>query len=129
MFEFVSDPTRDPTWCPKVQSVRPRSSGPAKPGARYEVIHRPIPFLAPRTMDHLLVEWVPPSRIVWRDTDAADTIKITYELAALGPQTRFTQRDNARLGAPRILHPILRVGIRHDIATQLKRLKRYLEAS
>jgi hypothetical protein len=39
----------------------------------------------------------------------------------------MTQRSRAELAAPRVLHPLMRLGIGHDIARQLKTLKRTLE--
>jgi len=52
---------------------------------------------------------------------------VTYELEALGERTTLTLRDDAELGAPRLLWPLVRIGIGHDIARQLRALKALLE--
>jgi hypothetical protein len=76
-----------------------------------------------------LVRWNVPHKIEWHADDGRDEITITYEVRALSPTlTRFAQHDDLRLGARRALHPLMRVGIRHDIAGQLRRLRRILEA-
>jgi len=76
--------------------------------------------------------WLRPvqkTSIEWHADDGRDEITITYEVRALSPTlTRFAQHDDLRLGARRALHPLMRVGIRHDIAGQLRRLRRILEA-
>jgi hypothetical protein len=56
-------------------------------------------------------------------------IRVTYELAETGSDTRMTQRDEAELGAPRLLHPLMRAGIGHDVGRQLKALKALLESA
>lgn len=129
VFTFVADPLNDPLWCPKVQRVEQLEGDGPRPGARYRVIHRPIPVLAPREMAYTLMTWDPPSRIEWHEDDGHDTIKVTYTLEVAGTQTRFTQTDEAALGAPRVLHPFMRAGIGHDVAGQLRRLRRHLEAA
>lgn len=127
VFEFVSDPRNDPIWCPKVKSVEPLD--PHGPGARFLVVHRPIPLRPPRRMHHTLLAWDPPNRIEWHEDDGHDRITVTYTLEPEDGSTRFTQRDDAELGAPRLLHPMMRAGIGADIASQLRRLRRHLERS
>lgn len=127
VFAYVSDPRNDPAWCRKVQSVEQvEGSGPGL-GARYAVVHRPIPVRPPRRMDYACTGWLPPRSIEWREDDGTDVFLVTYELEVVGSSTLFTQRDDARVGAPRLVHPILRRGIRHDIARQLRALKEVLE--
>lgn len=55
VFAFVRDPTNDRQWCSKVREVRQLGGDGPAPGAQYEVIHRPVPVLPPRTMRHTLV--------------------------------------------------------------------------
>jgi hypothetical protein len=78
-------------------------------------------------MTYECLEWEPPARIRWREHDSDDVIDVAYELEPVWTSTRFTQRDEARLGAPRPLHPLLRIGIGRDVARQLRTLKRVLE--
>jgi uncharacterized protein YndB with AHSA1/START domain len=127
VFAFVADPLNDSAWCAKVERVaQVEGEGPG-PGSRYEVVHRPMPLRPARAMAYACVEWDPPHRIVWREDDGADVIDVTYELESVWTSTRFTQRDEARLGAPRALHPLLRIGIGRDVARQLRTLRRVLE--
>lgn len=127
VFAFVSDPRNDPVWCPKIRSVEQRSGSGSGPGARYLVVHRPIPVLATRSMEYALVSWDPPHCIEWHEDDGHDRITVTYTLESSEGGTRFTQSDDAELGAPRFMHPLMRAGVGRDIAAQLKRLRRHLE--
>jgi uncharacterized protein YndB with AHSA1/START domain len=127
VFAFVSDPRNDELWCPKVKSVTPEGTGPPAPGSAYVVVHRPIPLRPSRRMSHRLVDWDPPHEIQWHEDDGHDEIHVRYLLHALSPDaTRFTQRDDLELGAPRLLHALLRHGIRRDIDHQLRRLREQL---
>lgn len=128
VFAFVRDPLNDRSWCPKVRDVRQvEGDGPA-PGARYEVIHRPVPVLPPRTMRHTLVSWIPDRELRWHEDDGHDQIDVRYTLRDVSGGMQFTQTDHVTSGAPRLLQPAIRVGIGHDVAGQLKRLKRHLES-
>jgi uncharacterized protein YndB with AHSA1/START domain len=130
VFAFVSDPTGDPHWCPKVQSVSPLGGdGGPGPGARYAVVHKPVPLRPARRLEMSCVAWDPPRRLEWREDDGTDVFVVSYELEPVrdGAATRFTQRSNAEIGAPRLLHPLFRHGIGRDVAGQLRRLKRLLE--
>jgi uncharacterized protein YndB with AHSA1/START domain len=128
VFALVADPGNDPLWCPKVVSVTPQGAEAAGPGAEYVVMHRPIPVRPARRMQYRLVAWDPPKAIHWREDDGHDRIDVHYLLQATGPEaTRFTQRDDLQLGAPRLLHPLMRVGIRRDVNHQLRRLRDHLQ--
>ena len=127
VFAFVSDPRNDPLWCPKVKSVEPVEDPGPGAAARYAVIHRPVPFLPARRMDFRMLESSPPERIVWREDDGHDVIRVEYRIRSSESGTHFTQRDEAELGAPGILHPLMRIGIGADIARQLKQLRKQLE--
>jgi uncharacterized protein YndB with AHSA1/START domain len=127
VFAYVADPLNDPHWCAKVLSVEQIEGEGPGPGARYEVLHRPLPLRPPRRMTYTCVAWEPPVRIQWHEDDGADVLDVTYELEAVWTATRLTQRDEGRLGAPRILQPLVRVGVGRDVAQQLRALKRVLE--
>ncbi len=63
------------------------------------------------------------------EQDGHHVIAVTYLLDPLDPgRTRFVQRDDAQLGMPRLLRPIMRRGIGHDIAKQLGLLADHLAA-
>jgi Polyketide cyclase / dehydrase and lipid transport len=127
VFDFVADPHNDVRWCAKVEAVeRVAGDGPG-PGSRYEVVHRPIPLRPARRMTYECVGWEPPARILWREDDGHDVIGVSYELEPVWTSTRITQRDDAELGAPRFLHPLLKAGIGRDVGRQLRALKRLLE--
>jgi uncharacterized protein YndB with AHSA1/START domain len=127
VFAFVAEPRNDERWCEKVRSVEQVEGDEPGPGSRYAVLHRPVPLRPPRWMAYECLEWDPPSRIRWREDDDHDVIEVTYELEPVRTATRFTQRDDARLGAPRPLQPLLKAGIGRDMARQLRALKRLLE--
>jgi uncharacterized protein YndB with AHSA1/START domain len=127
VFAFVSDPRNDPRWCRKVRSVEQVEGDGPGPGARYAVMHRPIPLRPARRMELTCTGWSPPRRVELREDDGTDIFLVTYELDDLGGRTRITQRSDAALGAPRLLHPVLKAGIGGDMAGQLKALKKLLE--
>jgi uncharacterized membrane protein len=129
VFEFIADPRNDPRWCPKVDSVEQVDGEGPGLGSRYVTIHRPVPLRPARVLDHRCVGWAPPRRIEWVEDDGVDRFEVTYELEPHADGTKLTQRSDARLGAPKLLHPIWRRGIGRDIAGQLRSLKNLLESS
>jgi Polyketide cyclase / dehydrase and lipid transport len=62
------------------------------------------------------------------EDDGVDRFEVTYALEEHAGGTRLTQRSDARLGAPKLLHPIWRRGIQRDIDRQLRALKGLLES-
>jgi Polyketide cyclase / dehydrase and lipid transport len=127
VFDFVCNPANDPRWCPKVLSVEQVSGDGPGPASRWEVVHRPSRFRPPRQMAYACVDWDPPSRIAWRADDGVDEIDVAYELEPVWTSTRITQRDDARLGAPRPFHPLYGRAIRRDMTRRLRALKAILE--
>ena len=127
VFAYISNPLNDPRWCEKVLDVRQTEVDAPGPGAAYEVLHRPIRWRPPRRMAHACVDWDPPHRIDWHEDDGADVVDVTYELESVWTATRLTQRDEAQLGAPAALRPLLEIGIGRDMTRQLQTLKRLLE--
>jgi hypothetical protein len=127
VFNFVADPLNDPRWCEKVLHVDQLAGDVPGPGAEYVVLHRRVPFRPPRRMRFTCIDWDAPKRIVWREDDGHDVIDVVYELDEVWTATRFTQRDSAVLGAHRLLHPVIKLGIRRDLRRQLRALKRALE--
>jgi hypothetical protein len=101
VFELIPDPRNDPRWCPKVDSVEQVHGAGPGPGSRCVTIHRSVPLRPARA----------------------------HELEPHADGTRLRQRSDARLGAPKLLHPIWRRGIGKDIAGQLRSLKSLLESS
>jgi Polyketide cyclase / dehydrase and lipid transport len=127
VFEFVANARNDPRWCPKVDSTEQVAGEGPGPGSRYLTIHRPVPLRPAREMEHGCVDWNPPQRIEWLQDDGVDRFEVTYELEEVPAGTRLSQRSEARLGVPRLLHPIWRRGIGNDIERQLRTLKGLLE--
>lgn len=66
-------------------------------------------------------------RIAWHADDGHDQFGVEYVLESGDAGTRLAQHDEARLGAPRLLWPIMRAGIGRDMAKQLRHLKVLLE--
>jgi uncharacterized protein YndB with AHSA1/START domain len=128
VFDFVADARHDPRWCPKVESVEHVAGECTGPGARYAVVHRPIPLRPARRLDHRCVGWSPPRRIEWLEDDGTDRFEVTYELEGIDGDTHLTQTTSPTLGVTRLLHPVLRLGIGADVARQLRALKRLLES-
>ena len=125
VFTFVADARNDVRWCPKVKSV---SGGDPGLGARYAVVHKPVPGKPAREMEMTCVGWEPPRRISWLQEDGTDVFRVTYSLAGLpGDGTRLEQTSDFDLGAPRLLRPLYRWGIGRDVARQLRELKALLE--
>ena len=129
VFDFVSDARNDPRWCSKVDAVEQLGGDGPGPGSRYRTIHRPVPLRPRREMDHRCIAWSPPRRIEWLEDDGVDRFEVSYELEELPAGTRLSQRSDARLGVPKLLHPIWRRGIANDIARQLRTLKSVLESN
>lgn len=128
VFAFVADARNDPRWCRKVRSVAQVSGDGPGSGARYAVVHKPVPGKPARQMDMTCVGFDPPRRIDWREDDGTDLFEVTYELEDRAGQTHTRQTSRAAIGATRLLHPLYRAGIGRDVARQLKALKELLEA-
>jgi len=126
VFDFLGDARNDPRWCPKVLSSEQVDGDGAGPGARYAVLHRPIPLLPARAMTMSCESWQPPRVIEWLEEDGSDSLEVTYTLQEVGASTRVTQRSVATLSTPRLLAPIMRYGLGRDIARQLRSLQRLL---
>lgn len=128
VYDFVVDARNDPEWCPKVRSVELVGRDAPGPGARYRVVHKPIPLRPAREMSFTCEAAERPSRIEWLEDDGTDTIRVTYALEPTpSGGTRMTQRDDAELGASRLMQPVMKRGIGADVQKQLKALKRLLE--
>jgi hypothetical protein len=127
VFAFVADARNDPQWCPTVTStVQTLGSGPG-PGARYAVVHRPIPMRPAREMVMECVGWSPPHNIEWHENDGIDEVQVAYLLSDLGGSTRFTQSSFLRQAMPQRLRPVMRHGLGSDVERQLTLLKQLLE--
>ena len=129
VFDFVADSRNDPQWCPKVKSVEQvEGAGPGE-GARYAVVHKPVPGRPARDLDLRCVAVDRPRRIELTQDDGTDSFRVTYELSEAGGGTRIVQRSDADIGAvPRVLYPLWKHGIGRDVARQLRELKKQLEA-
>jgi uncharacterized protein YndB with AHSA1/START domain len=128
VFDFLVDARNDVRWCHKVRSVELVSPDGPGAGARYRVVHKPVPLRPAREMDYSCEAAERPHRIAWREDDGTDVIEVEYRLTPDDGGTLFEQRDEAHLGAPRLLRPVLRAGLRHDLGRQLRALRRLLEA-
>jgi Polyketide cyclase / dehydrase and lipid transport len=121
VWEFVACRENDPRWCPKVKAVE--ATGPG----RWDVWHKPVPLrpVALLRTEHVRVN--PPLYLALREEDDASLCEVEYRLdptptgTALAQISTFTWK---RL--PKLLQPIFNFGVRRDVATQLRALKRLL---
>ena len=72
VFRFVADARNDPRWCRKVQSVEGGEPG---MGARYAVVHKPVPGKPAREMEMTCVGCDAPGRIEWLQEDGTDVFR------------------------------------------------------
>jgi uncharacterized protein YndB with AHSA1/START domain len=122
IWELVSDPSHDPRWCPKVESVD--AVGPS----RWKVVHKPVPLRPPLelTLEHLELD--PAARLRLREEDDVSIFIVEYRLEPTSTGTRFTQTsDFTWKTLPRVLHRMFARGVRRDVRAQLRALKRALE--
>ncbi len=127
VWAFVSDPSNDPRWCPKVKSVEPVREG------EWRVTHKPVPLRPPTQLIVAHVEVDPPSRLKMHEEDESAAFDVEYRLAEIAAAesraTRFTQISEFEWKQlPRILHGMFRRGVQRDVRAQLSELKRVLEA-
>jgi uncharacterized membrane protein len=132
VFAFVADARNDPQWRPKVISTVQLLGGGPGPGARYEVVSRPLPMRTPCTTTTDCVGWDPPQRIEWREQDGIDDVQMLYVLSDRGGSTQLTQRSFLKPATPQrarpiMLRPIMRHGVGRDVELQLQALKGLLE--
>ena len=110
----MSDPLKDPDWCPKVKSVEPAGE------RRWSVFHKPVPLRSPfeLTLEQLDVQ--PPSRLTLRQEDEASIFNVEYRLEPTETGTRFTQISEFEWKKlPRVLHGTFARGVRRDVRGQL----------
>jgi uncharacterized protein YndB with AHSA1/START domain len=130
VFDFLLDARNDVRWCHKVKSVDLVSRDGPGAGARYRVVHKPVPMRPEREMEFTCEAAERPHRIEWHEDDGHDSIDVTYSLEPTpSGGVRVTQRDDATLGAPRLLQPIVKRGIGADVQRQLRALKKLLETA
>lgn len=123
MWALVADPLNDPRWCGKVKSVEAAGDN------RWTVTHKPVPLRPAMelVLEQLVVE--APNRLELREEDEASVFHVEYRLEAIQAGTRLTQVSEfewKRL--PRVLHGTFARGVRRDVRTQLRALKRLLES-
>jgi hypothetical protein len=112
-----------------VKSVEQVEGDGPGPGARYAVVHKPVPLKPVRRMDHTCVASERPTRLEWREDDGTDLFLVTYELEDLdGGRTRLRQRSNGHFGVAKIMLPLYKAGMGRDLDTQLRALKKLLES-
>jgi hypothetical protein len=127
VFAYVADPLNDPAWCPTVLVVDQVDGDGPGPGARYEMLRRPIPWRPARPTACTCVDWDPPGRIAWRCEAAGDLVRVSYALEPVWTATRLTRRQAHRLRAARVLHPVLKLATERGVERQLRALRRRLE--
>ena len=128
VWEYIADPKNDPQWCDKARSVEQvEGDGPGL-GARYAVMHRPIPMRRAKELAVTIEEFTPPSHMRIREEDEDGVFDVTYELEPAGDGTRLIQRDRIDWRIPRFQQPLACRLVSRDVANQFAALKRRLEA-
>jgi deazaflavin-dependent oxidoreductase (nitroreductase family) len=129
VWELAADPRNDPRWCEKVASVEQvEGTGPGS-GARYRVMHRPLPVKPAQELQVSVEGFEPPRRLRLREEDEDGVFDVAYVLEPLGPAaTRISQVDEIEWKIPRFQRPIARLTVGRHIGRQLRTLKRLLEA-
>jgi uncharacterized protein YndB with AHSA1/START domain len=123
VWELVSDPGNDPRWCPKVKSVEPVGD------RRWRTVHKPVPLRPPMELTLEQLELRPPDKLTLRQEDEASVFDVEYRLEESAVGTRFTQISEFEWKKlPRVLHGTFARGVRRDVRSQLRALKRHLEA-
>ena len=122
VWDLVADPTKDPSWCPKVKSVEAVAAG------RWKVVHKPVPLRPPLDLSLQQLELDPPFRRRLRQEDTTCVFAVEYRLEAITSGTRFTQTSEFEWKTlPRFLHKTFARGVRRDVRAQLHALKKVLE--
>ncbi len=122
VFDFVADHNNDPRWCRKVKRVEPVGDG------TWRIWHKPIPLRPAALLEttHLHVDR--PSYLAMREEDEASVFDVEYRLYEKAGRTLLIQVSKfewKRL--PRPLQKVLALGVRRDVAGQLRDLKLCLE--
>jgi uncharacterized protein YndB with AHSA1/START domain len=129
VWEYISDPSNDPDWCEKVDSVDRPADGASRLGASYRVMHRPRPRKAAVALEVEVVEFFPPHRMGLRQVDDDGTFNVVYLLESVGAGTQLTQVDEIDWKIPKPAYPIARAMVSRDMARQFAALKNRLEST
>ena len=128
VWAFVSDLRNDARWCADVISVEQISGDGPGPGAKYDVVHRPVKLRGPKPLAEEITEFEPPRRMRIREEDGDAVFVVAYELAEVPGGTELTQVDEIDWKIPFPGPQIGRLMVARGMKRQLAALKRLLEA-
>jgi len=124
VWDFVADHANDPAWCRKVKAVEPSGS------RRWRVWHKPVPLRPAALLETTHTREERPTYLAIREQDDASVFDVEYRLERAARGTLFTQVSTFEWKAlPRPFRTIFAIGVRRDVAGQLRALKRHLEAA
>lgn len=122
VWDVVADRANDPKWCRKVKAVARAGDG------QWNVWHKPVPLrpVALLKTQHTRAE--APAYLAMRAEDDASVFIVEYRLDPTAAGTSFTQISEFNWKKlPSALKSIFAYGVRRDVRTQLRDLKRLLE--
>ncbi|MDZ7733227.1 MAG: SRPBCC family protein [Acidimicrobiia bacterium] len=123
VFAFVADSTNDPSWCANVSECQQVEGDGPGVGARYRAVHKPGPKASELTIE--VLEYEPPTRIRWRQTDDVGTFVVSDDLEELPDgRTRITQTDETSFnGIFKLLSPVIHLAMRRTLPKQFAALR------
>ena len=123
VWDVVADPANDPQWCRKVRAVEGVGNG------QWNVWHKPVPLRPAALLKTQHIRAESPAYLAVREEDDVSVFMIEYRLDPSPTGTSFTQISEFKWKKlPKALQVIFAYGVRRDIRTQLRDLKRLLEA-
>jgi hypothetical protein len=124
VFDFVADHRNDPRWCRKVKAVEPVRDG------AWRIWHKPIPLRPAALLETTHLRMNRPSYLAMREEDDVSVFDVEYRLDETASGTVLIQVSQFKWKKlPRLLQRVLALGVRRDVAGQLRDLKRCLERS
>jgi Polyketide cyclase / dehydrase and lipid transport len=122
VFDFIADHGNDPRWCRKVKAVEPVDDG------AWKIWHKPIPLRPAALLEATHLRTDRPAYLAIREEDHASVFNVEYRLDETATGTLLIQVSEFKWKKlPRQLQRVLALGVRRDVAGQLRELKRCLE--
>lgn len=127
LFELLADPARAPEWMESCVTLGPVGPGPLAAGTRLHYTYRQ--GSRPGTMEGEVTTFAPASALAMRFRDPKFTVDVQVHLspAPEGAQVRHGIDIVPGSLIGRLMAPLIQMGNRRQVATNLARLKRLAE--